>query len=803
MTMLTGQSGSFKLTSTSAVAYGSGVLMTTKSLASGTYTCGDQLFGDPAPGKPKACYSTSPATATVTAPVAKPTTSPTTTASLSMLTGQTGTFTLTSAANIVYGTGTKLVEKLLAAGTYTCGDQLFGDPAPGVNKQCYFSTTAAAAPVATPPVVTAPVVTAPVAPKPVVDTSANLLAVAGDVMVNGAVSNAEYQAMAQKMGTDAAIAYRYGPSSADYGTSTLSGLPSYAKRTSQPMNMVSIQNPNGQGNRGCGWTSWCGNFQIGSLEYNPGDYSSSILNFAYVADATPDSSFYAKSYAAGVGSVQVINVAHNTMSVEPETSWTRYIGPARDGGAIDEAIDDYQKSFSLEKPVALGKCYGRGGWCNNVLAAYADGRIVSVGSNTSSTPASTKLPAGKVPTAVTITNSGEFALVTVWDTAAMRGQVAVLALGDGCQRCTMADESSWDSNWGNWKRSYAGMPGLGNYNQIKLVGFVDLPESMKAPTEISATTGLSNDDYQRVRRYYDTDLDNASVRARYFSGDLSNAYARTGVAVVISKSEKRAAFVDLRPLFAYYKQQYFGQSQSGFNSMIANRGDGASQWPYTFDVAPSQKPAVIKVVDLANRPTAVKVSLTAPYRAFVATQEGKLRVFDLGTGYLNQASGGTPSDISERFSVDVGRNPTAISYAKEKAAFGATKIKDIYPNGVEREMIVTSRGDRKIQWVRFDSGITSGSVARTFQESRMIDPISTEDADNHGAESYLVSVADYAGKGIHNFLYRPIIWHTYSADKACSEAKGGCQMLNNAPFEYGGTFKVPGKPFHAMGANIN
>ena len=85
----------------------------------------------------------------------------------------------------------------------------------------------------------------------------------------------------------------------------------------------------------------------------------------------------------------------------------------------------------------------------------------------------------------------------------------------------------------------------------------------------------------------------------------------------------------------------------------------------------------------------------------------------------------------------------------------------------------------------------------------MIDPISTEDADNHGAESYLVSVADYAGKGIHNFLYGPIIWHTYSADKACSEAKGGCQMLNNAPFEYGGTFKVPGKPFHAMGANIN
>jgi len=287
------------------------------------------------------------------------------------------------------------------------------------------------------------------------------------------------------------------------------------------------------------------------------------------------------------------------------------------------------------------------------------------------------------------------------------------------------------------------------------------------------------------------------------SGDLSNAYARTGMAVVISKSEKRAAFVDLRPLFAYYRQQYFGQSQSGFNSMIANRGDAASQWPYTFEVAPSQAPAVVKVVDLANRPTAVKVALVAPYRAYIATQEGKLRVFDLGTGYLNQASGGTPSDISERFSVDVGRNPTGISYVKGHGWSGLTAVGDIYPNSTDKEVIVTSRGDRKVQWVRFDSGINSGSVARTLQESRMIDPISTEDTDNHGTESYIVSVADYGGKGIHNFLYGPIFWHTFSADKACSDAKGGCKLLNNAAFEYGGTFKVPGKPFHAMGGNVN
>ncbi len=807
---LAGQSGLFTLSVTTTVNYGANGFWATKTLNAGTHLCGDHLFGDPAWGVPKACH------ATVTATPAKPDTTvapqaPAPTVSvLTPLTGQSGSFRLTSATAVAYGWGVLMTQKSLAAGTYVCGDQLFGDPARGKPKACYTVKTSAVsakpAPTPTPPVFTTPPAVPPVVttPKPV-DPNVDVLPVSGDVMFNGAVSNAEYQAMAQKMGTDAGIAYRYGPSSADYGTASQSGLPTYGKRPSQSMGMVSIQNPNGLGNRGCGWNGYCGKWQIGgALEYAPGDYSSTILNFGYVADATPDASFYPKNYAAGVGSVQVLNVVHNVMAVEPEASWTRYEGPARDGGSIDAGIEKYQKSFKLDKPVALGKCYGRGGWCTNTLAVYADGRIVSVGSNTASTLVSTKLPDGKVPTAITITNSGEFALVTVWDTAAMRGQIAVLALGDGCQNCTMANENGgWDSNWGNWKRSYPGMPGLGNYNFIKLVGFVDLPDQLKAPTEISVSTGLSNWDYQKVRRYWDTDLDDARVRARYFSGDLANAYARTGMAVVISKSEKRAAFVDLRPLFDYYRQQYFGQSQSAFGSMIANRGQGASQWPYTFDVAPTQAPSVVKVVDLPNRPTAVKVGLIAPFRAFIATQEGSLRVFDLGAGYLNQASGGTPSDIAERFKVAVGRNPTSISYIKERPLFPASALKDIYPNTPEKEVIVTSRGDRKLQWVRFDAGFTNGSVVRTLQESRMVDPISTEDADTHGTESYVLSVADYGGKGIHNFLYGPILWHTYAASKACSTPKGGCKLLNNAPFEYGGTFKLPGKPFHAMGANIN
>ncbi|RZL55874.1 MAG: hypothetical protein EOP70_08620, partial [Variovorax sp.] len=203
LTLLTAEFGTFKLASASTVSYGANGTMVQKSLAAGSYVCGNQLFGDPLSGVAKACYSTlTPAASSVS--------------QLNVLVEQNSSFTLTAATSVTYGTGTQMVQKTLAAGTYQCSDALFGDPAVGIFKACYTSSNTTAA---------TPAATTPVASKPV-ETSGSVLAVSGDVMVNGAVSNAEYQAMAQKMGTDAAIAYRYGPSSADYGTASQGGLPS-------------------------------------------------------------------------------------------------------------------------------------------------------------------------------------------------------------------------------------------------------------------------------------------------------------------------------------------------------------------------------------------------------------------------------------------------------------------------------------------------------------------------------------------------------------------------------------------------
>lgn len=628
----------------------------------------------------------------------------------------------------------------------------------------------------------------------------------GDVLLNGRVDAARYRATAATMGTDAGIAYRYGPSAAELGTPA--ATVTYGKRPDKSYDPISVRL--GWSNRSCvAPGGWCGTWQIGRAPSKaPGDFSSSIVNVGYVPDASPAPSFFQKTYF-GVASLQQLGVAHDVVAVKPEHSWTTYNGPAKDGGANDANIEFAAQTVPMDqKPVAVGKCYGRSGWCTNSIAVFANGWLMGVGSNTAHNRMKVKLADGKVPTAIAITNSGEFALVTVWDTAAVRGQVAVVALADGCQWCDPAKEGAWERNWGSARRVYHGFPGLGNYIAAKVIGYVDLPDTLKAPTEISVSTGKSHHDYEIVRDFWANGIDNVDSRVKWYDRDeRSRAVARTGMAVVIGKNEKRAAFIDLRPLFQYYRDQYLGQDPAAWAAMIANRGDAPNQWPFAFGVAPAQVPTVVKVIDLPTRPTAIKLGLTAPYRAFIATQEGRLRVFDLGTGYLDQAGKavGKPIDIVEKFAIEVGKNPTDITYVKERgwnnttALFGPLGLKH------DRSYWVTSRGERKVRLLSFDAAYGSARIVKTLADSRIVDPIATDDGATHGTESYVLTLADYGGKTVRNYLYGPIIAWTYGTKGGWTicPAPQGCKLLNDEPFEYGGGYELPGKPFHAAGANIN
>ena len=524
----------------------------------------------------------------------------------------------------------------------------------------------------------------------------------------------------------------------------------------------------------------CGHWQVGNYNEVVGGFSSNIGHVAYVPDDP--------QLRVGITDLAISSVSNSVFSQKPELSWTLY------GNGLDDinAVAYKAQGKDASHPVALARCLGRPGWCLSSIMVFRSGLVAAAGNNTARNKSSVQLPAGKVPTAIAITNSSEFALVTVWNTSEVRGEIAVIALtglGEGAS-LDNPDRGEW---WGEWTAPHPGLPNLGNLAHMKLLGYVPLPD-MKAPTQIAVTTGVDRGAYLSAGAPgYDSPrnmpLGVERKRQEFAKGaSWSSAYAEAGMAIVISKSERKVSFVDLRPLFAYYASMYFG-SRADFER-TQSIGPGDSQWPLTFAGAPQQMPKVVKTVGLVQPPTAVQTyAWGSDRRAWVATQDGQLQVWDLG-GY----PGVSKSDrIKKIGSIAVGRNPTHIALPKEKAG------DRIYPD-IRNEVIVTSRGDRRIDWVRF-SGDGGGTVVRTLRDSRLQDPIAAEDTDNHSTESYVLSVADYGGRALRNYRYGPVIMHNYKS--GCQPPKGcGMGPTGDDPFEYGGAFELPGRPFAVTAANV-
>ena len=562
---------------------------------------------------------------------------------------------------------------------------------------------------------------------------------------SGSVSASNYRAIAQKIAQEDGIAYRYGSPS----TATGSEVPA-ARSTPYPANS----------RYGSEFTWQVG----GPYTTDEGDYSSNQGQYAFLPDA-PTSH-------AGIGTLEFLAQRNNTFSYAPQMSWTM----SWENGLAPAGTNEY---YSAGAPAAMGRCYGT--TCAQSVIAFANGTIGVFGSNTTPTRANLKLDAGKVPTAVAVTNGGEFALVTVWDTVNLKGQVAVIALA-----------SSGVHN--DWPANYPGLHNMGTYGFMKLLGYVDLPAGMAAPTEISATTGVDVESYHRI--YPPTGsgtcsgtfvlqdqmpLEVEANRQTFMAGGCNYGnYAHGGVAVVVSKSEGKAAFINLKPLFDYYQSMYFGDI-ANFRQ-TANLGQAANQWPYPFTAAPVQMPTVIKTVDLGKRPTAVKVSLWNSHRAWIATEDGTLQIYSLGNYASNGAA--SPGDIALKGSGVVGKNPTALAYSKQDPQYDVDRL------------IVVSRGDNKIQWL--DLSGDGVRVLRTLQDSRLKDPVWAEDNDAHGTASYVLTVADYNGKQVSNYRYGPVIFTT-NVGGAC-QPPSGCGMAGQ--FEYGGSFAVPGKVFQVTGGNV-
>jgi hypothetical protein len=137
------EGGTCAFSGTQQVRYGANGLYAYRTLTGGTQ-CTNSVFGDPAPGVAKQCYS-SASTSTSTS-----------TSGWSVCANEGGTCAFTGTQQVQYGANGSYAYRTLTGGT-ACTNSVFGDPAPGFAKQCAIgATTSTALPPPSSPAPSAP-----------------------------------------------------------------------------------------------------------------------------------------------------------------------------------------------------------------------------------------------------------------------------------------------------------------------------------------------------------------------------------------------------------------------------------------------------------------------------------------------------------------------------------------------------------------------------------------------------------------------------------------------------------------------
>jgi len=133
------EGGTCIVSGTQQVRYGGNGVFATKTVT-GSVACTNAVFGDPAPGVPKRCESTTTSTPPPT--------------SWSVCASEGGTCAFSGTQQVRYGANSSFAYKTFTGGT-ACTNAVFGDPAPGVPKQCAVGGTSSTPPPSTPPATSA------------------------------------------------------------------------------------------------------------------------------------------------------------------------------------------------------------------------------------------------------------------------------------------------------------------------------------------------------------------------------------------------------------------------------------------------------------------------------------------------------------------------------------------------------------------------------------------------------------------------------------------------------------------------
>ncbi len=442
---------------------------------------------------------------------------------------------------------------------------------------------------------------------------------------------------------------------------------------------------------------------------------------------------------------------NNPAGADSDAWYTSVVDPSVNAPAWKAA----NGGASLSKPIAIGR--GRVTWSNHGILAFHGGLVGAVGSGNSSDQFPfAKLAPNEVPTDVALTNNSEFAFVSVWDTAACEGRIAVFV---------PTERDGF----------LPGLPNAGFFGALKLLGYVELP--FAAPTRLSASVDFAQWMSSPSKDAQAT-LATQSGRDAWRAGsDETRAAAKAGFVLVASRDENRVAVLDLQPLLAYYRSMYFG-TQAEYEQ-TKNVGAAPNQWPFTFATAPAAQPKLHQVLDVP-KPSVVVTGFPVGDRsytdaqfaakAYVATVDGELRAYDPG----GLATDAAPTAFKALQTRALCKNPTRVDYGR---------------GGKSRDgLVFACRGDRTILFV--DGG---GTSLRTLADSRLDDPVAVSLSDSRGAS--IVSVANFSSRKLLNYLTSPV-------DAWGARLFGGLGADGSAAFEFTGSLELSGKLFDVSAAEV-
>jgi hypothetical protein len=515
-------------------------------------------------------------------------------------------------------------------------------------------------------------------------------------------------------------------------------------------------------------------YQIGSYSQNDEAYGVVTAQVLYVPD---------DDTLPGVDRIYVLDWRNNMITISPEMDPDQH-GHPEDGVVVPEW--EQALGHPVRHPIAAAR--SALGQSANTMILFQDGLVGAV-------PwARTfyKFPDGIVPTAVALTNSNEFVLVTVWDTtnpAAPAGRLAILMAHWGLPTVGIGYTHQYDN---------LGDPSL------TLLGYVDLP--FATPTFVTAAGnnggGASIDIYFAPSI---AELASAATRAEHAQNG-SDPYtwspiASSGYAIVLSRWENKAAFIDLQPLYQYVQTWLLG-SQANYDEATGGSMDYPipGVWPRTFEMAPEQQPSVAFTVDvehplsaLAGRgPKLIDQSPSASIQAHIASLDGTVRSFDIRE-IVNRHTR-TPTAPMELASMKTGYNPIAMAWSGDVDPLDPTTTTFGNPRpSYSDSFIVASRAHRELQWVHTD-GMTS-EVIRSVRDSRLDDPVSL-DRNNSFHDAYIFSVGNFTSRKVVTFRVGPMSGQLVRPVADIPPPDG------NAAIECGGELEMAGPVFQLSGANI-